>query len=297
METKNEPSLARTGQKIDYKIRKFWQNLPIIIQVVIVGTAVYGIGTLLWLPVISLIQMPLSFFVMIGIFWIYLKYFSGSWGPKSTIESRKENFRLVRLPIEFWKWGLSASFMVVVIIQALMVLTFRFVEFPSEIYDLGYNFDSYPIWAALGFIVFAALAAGIFEEVGFRGYMQVPLEKRYGSRIAIGIVAIMFTILHFNQAWAPSAVIILLVAGFLFGILAYLCDSLIPGIVAHVITDIFAYSYWWSGLAGEQKLETIFITGIDIHFALWFFILVGTLGGFYLITRRIQSSRSIWGTT
>ncbi len=285
--TENQLSLVRTRQDLDSK-RKIWQNLPVLIQAFIAGTVVYGIGTLIWLLIISLILMPLSFFILIGIFWIYLKYFSGSWGPESTVEFRKDNFRSFQLSIDFWKWGLLASIVVVIVIQAIMVLTYRFVEFPSEAFDLGYDYDLYPIWAALGFIIFAALAAGVFEEVGFRGYMQVPLEKRYGSRIAIGIVTILFTIFHFNQIWAPSAIVILVVAGFLFGILAYLCNSLIPGIVAHVITDIFAYSYWWSGLAGEQKLETILITGIDLHFVLWSFILLGSLGIFYVISRKIS---------
>lgn len=294
METEQQPSLAGTEYQLDYKIYKFWHNLPILIQAVIIGTAVYAIGTIIWLPIISLIPMPLSFFIMIGVFWVYLKYFSGSWGPKFTVESRKDNFRSIHLPYKIWKWSLLASFTVIVVIQASMVLTFRFVEFPSETFYLGIDYDLYPIWAVLGFIVFAALVAGIFEEVGFRGYMQVPLEKRYGSRTAIGIVAIIFTVLHFNQAWAPSAIVILLEAGLLFGILAYLCDSLIPGIIAHVLTDIIAYSFWWSGLAGEQKLETIMTTGIDLHFILWILILIVSFGSFCIISLRIKTSKNAY---
>lgn len=286
--TEDQLSSARTKQSLDFKIHRFWHNLPVLIQAIIAGIVVFEVGNLIWFPILYFIPMPLSFFIMIGVFWVYLKYFSGSWRPKSTVEYRKANFRSIQLSIEIWKWGLVASTMTVVVIQAMMVLTFRFVDFPTELFQLWVDYDLYPIWAVLGFIVFAALTAGIFEEVGFRGYMQVPLEKRYGSRIAIGIVSIMFTVLHFNQLWAPSAIVVLIVAGILWGILAYLCDSLIPVIVAHVIVDITAYSYWWSGLAAEQKLETIFITGIDLHFGLWIVILIGSLGGFYVISRKIS---------
>jgi len=286
--TENQLSSVRTKQVLVFKICKYWQKLPVLIQAIIAGIVVFEVGSLLWFPIIYFIPMPLSFFVMIGVFWVYLKYFSGSWKPKSTKEYRKANFRSIQLPLEIWKLGLVASIMTVVVLQAMMVLTFRLVDFPTELFQLWLDYDLYPIWAVLGFIVFAALTAGIFEEVGFRGYMQVPLEKRYGSRIAIGIVSIMFTVLHFNQLWASSAIVILIVAGILWGILAYLCDSLIPVIVAHVIVDITAYSYWWSGLAAEQKLETIFTTGIDLHFGLWIVILIGSLGGFYLISRRIS---------
>ena len=270
-----------------------WHKLPVLIQAICSGTVVYGIGTIAWLIIILLIPMPLSFIVMISIFWIYLKYFSGGWGPKYTIEFRVNNFRSIQMPIKFWKWGLFGAILVVVVIQAMLVLVFRFVEFPSEAFDLGYELNQYPSWAVSIFFVFAALAAGIFEEVGFRGYMQVPLEERYGAGIAISIVSIFFTIFHFNQAWAPSVIIVLIVAGILFGIMAYSYNSLIPSIVAHVITDIFAYSYWWSGLAGEQKLETIFTTGIDLHFVVWLFILASSIFGFIIISRKILNEKKI----
>jgi membrane protease YdiL (CAAX protease family) len=162
------------------------------------------------------------------------------------------------------------------------------VDFPAETFDLGYDFHLYPSWAVIGFIGCAALAAGIFEEVGFRGYMQVPLEKQYGSKIGIGITAILFTVFHFNQVWAPPAIAVLLIAGVLFGVLAKTSNSLIPGMLAHVTTDIIAYSYWWSGLAGDHKVETIFITGVDLQFLLWFFLAVVSLVSFSLIARRLH---------
>ena len=46
------------------------------------------------------------------------------------------------------------------------------------------------------------LVAGITEEVGFRGYMQVPLEQKYGPGIAVLLVSLVFVVAHLNQAWA-----------------------------------------------------------------------------------------------
>jgi membrane protease YdiL (CAAX protease family) len=254
---------------------------------------VYGVGTGIWLLIISLIPMPFSLIAMVGVFWIYLKYFSGSWGPKSTVDIRKDNFRLVHLSWDARTWSVLAAITVVIAIQAVMVLTFRLIEFPAETFDLGYDFHLYPSWFVIGFIGCAALAAGIFEELGFRGYMQVPLERHYGATIAVGSVTLLFTVFHFNQVWAPPAIAVLIIAGILFGVLAKASNSLIPGMVAHVITDIIAYSYWWSGLAGAHSIETIFITGVDLHFLLWLLIVVCSLTSFSLIARRILNLNSV----
>ncbi|UCG00908.1 MAG: CPBP family intramembrane metalloprotease [Candidatus Heimdallarchaeota archaeon] len=300
MEFRNEKPLNENpGSTERVLVRKreivgqVWLNLPVWVQALILGTIVYGIGTGIWLIIISLIPIPFSFITMIGVFWVYLKYFSGNWGPKSTIKVRRDNFRSGHLLREARNWSALAVITVVVGIQAVMVLTFRLVDFPAETFDLGYNFHLYPSWAVIGFIGCAALAAGIFEEVGFRGYMQVPLERRYGSTIAIGIVALLFTVSHFNQVWAPPAIVVLILAGVLFGVLAKASNSLIPGMVAHVMTDVIAYSYWWSGLAGAHKVETIFITGVDLHFLLWLLIVVGSLGSFGVFARKLRDLKSI----
>ena len=41
-----------------------------------------------------------------------------------------------------------------------------------------------------------ALIAGITEEVGFRGYMQVPMESKYKPWIANTIISIIFLLFH-----------------------------------------------------------------------------------------------------
>ncbi|MFX1506744.1 MAG: lysostaphin resistance A-like protein [Promethearchaeota archaeon] len=289
----NPLNLKKSYTLKNRKITQVWQHMPVGIQALILGSLVYGVGTGIWLITISIIPMPFSFVVVMGVFWIYLKYFSGSWGPKSTVGVRKNNFRLVHLSRDVRTWIVLAAITVVIAIQAVMVLTFRLIDFPAETFDLGYDFHLYPNWAVIGFIGCAALAAGIFEEVGFRGYMQVPLEKHYRSTIAIGSVAVLFTVFHFNQVWAPPAIAVLIIAGVLFGVLAKVSNSLIPGMVAHVITDIIAYSYWWSGLAGAYKIETIFITGVDLHFLLWLLIVVGSLGCFSIIARKLLVLKSV----
>jgi membrane protease YdiL (CAAX protease family) len=140
-------------------------------------------------------------------------------------------------------------------------------------------------------IVMSSLVAGICEEVGFRGYMQVPLEKRYGPVVAIAITSLMFVILHLNQAWAPPVLLHLLALGALFGVLAYASGSLIPSIVAHVAIDIVDFAYWWSDVAGRFDMQTIAKTGIDVHFAVWSLVFACSLALFVWTARKTLDAR------
>ena len=257
---------------LDPYVIRLWHRIPVIIQAIILGALICEIGIIAWLVTIVFIPAPWSFFVMISVFWLYWKYFSGSWGPKSTVEARKFSFRSVNLSTSVWKWGLVAALLLVVIVQSGLILTFRIIDFPAETFTT-FDYDPYPLWFIVVFIIMAALEAGIFEEVGFRGYMQAPLEKRYGPKVGITIVSIMFVVLHLHQVWAPPVLIHLFVIGVLFGILAYTSGSLIPGIIGHTIIDIFSWSYWWSGVAEKFEMRTIFEIGVDLHFILWLIIL------------------------
>lgn len=213
---------------------------------------------------------------MVGVLWIYWKYFSGSWWPKTTAQIRREYFRATKLSPRVWKWSLIAALLFVVVFESSWVVTFRIVEFPAEAFALGIDFSPFPIWQVWFFIVLAAAVAGITEEVGFRGYMQVPLEKRYGPLAGITIVAIMFVIAHLNQAWAPSVLFHFFVTGVFAGALAYASGSLIPGIIGHTILDIVNFSYWWTDIAGKFEYRPIAETGIDSHFIVWVLIFIAS---------------------
>ena len=223
--------------------------------------------------------------------WRYWKYFSGSWRPKVTAEARLHSFRTLRLPGAVWKWGLIAAMLLVVVWHASLVMTFRIIEFPQEAFTSGYNFDAAPLWLAWLYIVMSALVAGITEETGFRGYMQVPLENRYGPIAAITIVSIVFLVLHLNQAWATSVLAHLFVLSVMFGILAYTTGSLMPSIICHTVLDIFNFSYWWSDVAGRFERQPIFDTGLDSHFIMWLLVLTASIALFIVATRKILAAR------
>lgn len=271
----------------DPAVIRFWQRIPIVIRAIVSGLLVSTIGVMGWMVIVVLIPSPWFIVIMGGVLWLYWKYFSGSWWPKVTAEARCNSFREVKLSASIWKWGLVGAVLFVVVVQSGFVITFRIMEFPAETFTLEYNFVAMPLWLAWLTIIMASLVAGICEETGFRGYMQVPLEKRYGPGVGITMVSIMFLIIHLNQAWAPPVLFHLFVMSVLLGILAYVSGSLIPSIIGHIGIDIFNFSYWWSDVAGKFERRTIFETGIDFHFMGWLLIFGVSIVLFFVVIRKI----------
>jgi len=277
----------KTRQHSDSAILRFWQRIPVVIRAIVLGLFVFAIaGSVARMVVLVLIPAPWSVVVMGGVLWAYWKYFSGSWWPKSTAEARSNRFRATELATGVWKWSLMAAVLVVVVFESGFVVTFRILKFPAEAWALGYDFSAVPPWLAWLLVVMAALVAGITEEVGFRGYMQVPLEKRYGSVVGIMIVSIVFIVSHLNQAWAPPVLFLLFAISVMWGILAYTSGSLIPGIISHTVADIFNFSYWWTDVAGTFDKRPIAETGIDAHFVVWVLVFVASVALFSWAARK-----------
>ena len=274
----------------DSPIIRSWQRIPVLIRAIVSGAFVSTIGVGPWVLVYP-IPAPWSIAVMSGVLWLYWKYFSGSWWPRVTAEARRNNFRAVKLSGAVWKWGLVGALLFVVVVQSGLVMTFRIVEFPAEAFKAEYNLDALPVWIAWISIIMASLVAGICEETGFRGYMQVPLEERYGPAVGITIVSIVFLVFHLHQAWAPHVLFPIFAASVLWGILAYASGSIIPGIIGHTIMDIINFSFWWSDVAGKFERQTIAETGIDFHFITWVLIFGVAIALFFWVTRKIMAVR------
>jgi membrane protease YdiL (CAAX protease family) len=269
----------------DSKNPGLWNHLVTVMKAVFIGFVVVLLGIGLWTIDFTLIPTPRSLLIMIFILWVFVKYFSGSWFPGRTTEFRKNNFRSIKLSSQVWKWGLIAAILFVVVFQSSFVITFRLIQFPELAFKSQYKIlNTLPAWLAWLTIFVGSLVAGICEETGFRGYMQVPIEKRYGPTYGISITTIFFFLLHLDKTWAPLIIIHIFFASALLGLLAYSSCSLIPGIIGHTIMDICNFSYWWSNLAGNFVKKTVFETGIDNHFIVWCFIfLITTILFFYSI--------------
>jgi len=175
----------------------FWNRIPVEIRAVVVGLVVALIGISLWNIDFTFIPTPWSLLIMIFILWVYVKYFSGSLLPNNNAKFRRVNFRNIKLSAKEWRLGLIAAILFVAVFQSGFVVTFRLTQFPELAFKSQYKIlDNLPTWLAWLTIIVSSLVAGICEETGFRGYMQVPLEKRYGAFLGIIVTSLFFFLLH-----------------------------------------------------------------------------------------------------
>jgi len=93
----------------------------------------------------------------------------------------------------------------------------------------------------------SSCVAGITEEAAFRGYMQGPIEQRYGLMPAILVNGSMFGLLHFpNHPDAVLAMLLYYIAvAAVYGGLTWACNSILPALVLHAGGDIWSLTLLW----------------------------------------------------
>jgi membrane protease YdiL (CAAX protease family) len=164
----------------------FWMKLPAVVRAIVSGLLIALVAANLWPLLLLNLGAPLAAIGETVFLALYVWWARGGGPPASTQADRAMAFRHVTLSPRQWVWALIAAFLFAATVHASIVILFRFVSFPMAAFRRGYDFSFIPSsslrWLA---VVFSAISAGICEETGFRGYMQRPLEVRYGASVAI----------------------------------------------------------------------------------------------------------------
>jgi membrane protease YdiL (CAAX protease family) len=274
---------------------RHWRRVPLIIRAVITGVLVFQILQNGWYGAffVNMSVLPIvPWSVPLGLLWLWLlfQYFGGRWRPESTREVRKQGLRARKLSGEQWKWSLVAGALYIIFLMAFVNVVYRIIELPEEEFDLS----MFPWWSLFPILIMVSIVAGVSEEAGFRGYMQGPLERRYGPVFAIGFTAFMFWVVHLNHADAVPRFPVLMVMGAALGALAYCAQSIWPAIVAHAAVDTVAFLNE-VGKVGPQLVRQTPLaeTGVDLYFVVSLLLAavvclasVWTLRKLYVVTRR-----------
>ena len=254
---------------IDERARRgSWTSLLVVLRAIVTGIVIGLVAANVWPILLLKLGMPVAA-VAEGVFLgIYIWWASGGGPPRSWKASRAGSFRTGSLSRRQWAWGLVAAVCFAATVHAAIIVLFRLVPFPAAAFRTGYDFSGIPSpqmqWLA---ILVSAASAGICEEIGFRGYMQQPIESRHGAVVAILISSLFFTLLHLNKDWSTAGMVpIVFGAGLLLGMLAWATGSLIPGIVGHTVMDVGLFAYWWSQIAGTFSERPISETGMEPRF-------------------------------
>jgi membrane protease YdiL (CAAX protease family) len=183
-------------------------------------------------------SFPWSALVMAGYLWSAWLYTGGTGPPGSTRQVRSTLLRARKLNLREWRNSLLAGIPAIAALWLLYAAVSVYSPPPVRA-----AVPALPIQSLVAAIFMSALVAAVSEEAGCRGYMQVPLEKRFGPAVAITTSTIAFTVLHLSH----GASILRLVpfyaaAGVVYGLMAYASDSILPSFALHFVGDALLFS-------------------------------------------------------
>jgi membrane protease YdiL (CAAX protease family) len=287
-----------------------WQRLPVIVRALIAGLAVALAGITPWGGIAGftglagwnlrvLVGVPWAIAPMALYLWLFFKYLNGAGWPRSTAQARRTSLRANPLSGDVWAMSLFAGFIGLASLVPLTAIMGRLYTLPAEAQPIDVP-AGMPFITTFVLLVMSSLVAGIAEESGFRGYMQGPIERKYGLIAALLISGTMFGLGHFNHH--PVAVLQMLpfylAVSAIYGGLAYATNSILPGVVMHAGGDIWSLTRLWttgkpdwqlspapSGLIWETGIDPAFVTSVAA-----FIILAGVATWAYIGVARAARS-------
>ncbi len=226
-----------------------WTRIPIILRAIVTGSLVCFAGTIVWSILLALnlkLAPSVPWAVLVGVvfLWGYWRYLNGDGWPRATSETRRASLRVQRLSGILWAWALTAGVLGVASTVILQLVYAWLVRVPIEPMP---DLTRYPSFTVLGALLMSAVVAGFMEEAGFRGYMQLPLERRYGPVTASAVVAIMFGLWHFPHgvAYTVPRLPYYFAISIIYSAIVYLSRSLMPAVVIHACGDAIEFLYVW----------------------------------------------------
>ena len=249
-----------------------WRRLPIVVRAILTGLVVFE--TLQLTQFIVLLNaefapsLPWGTFVAAAVMWLLWKYFSGWGGPISTQEARKILMRSQETSPARRRLAWVAVPGSLICIIGMAIVSSSLIKFPEASFTLPSFLGDMPPITGFMVILGFSLAAGVSEEAGFRGYLQVPLEKKWGPLPAILFTAVLFWLAHSSSASFIHRAGMLLGAGVIAGYLSYYSRSLIPAVIVHFLADAigFVMVAGFFGLPAIYSTVTIWESGVTSVF-------------------------------
>lgn len=181
-----------------------------------------------WFPLAALFQLPPPFTIggMILLLAIFLRVYAlpSGWGRRVRARSR------VRPVGRAWPWLLVTAPGIVGLSVGLWCALLA-LGMASET-DLGEQMQKFIAQPGgeIAFYLLAILVGPVMEEFAFRGWIQRPLERRWGADLAIPLSALLFALAHMQADYVP----VRLAAGLVLGYAVYATRSIWAGVALHV---------------------------------------------------------------
>jgi|SRR5580658_6529437 membrane protease YdiL (CAAX protease family) len=221
------------------------------LNVLWVGALAFGLTFItggVWLALIvgnlkTTPSIPWSIVVMAALLWAIWRYFNGKWKPESTSGIRHHLMRANSVPRGTLVWALLAGIFSIVALVGFWTVLSELVGLPK---NATLNSLSYRWYFSFFVAVMASISGSITEEIGFRGYFQKTLEVKWGGTLAIVITALVIFPAHaLTQGLIWPVLVFYLLVDIMLGAMAYLTNSILPGVVVHALgLFVFLFLVW-----------------------------------------------------
>jgi membrane protease YdiL (CAAX protease family) len=205
--------------------------------------------------------IPWAVAVMALLLWLMWQYLGGKWWPHSTSDARRRCLRARGVSAKAFAWSVAAGVLSIVALSGLWIVLFQLVNVQGNLLP---DFSKYPAITVALVLAMAALVGAVAEEAGIRGYFQGLLEERVGGPPAILIAALVMAPGHgLSQGFAWPTMVFYLFVDVMFGVTAWLNNSILPGLVVHLIGLMVFFALVWPGDAARRLVGE---SGVDPWF-------------------------------
>lgn len=189
--------------------------------------------------------VPWSIIVMCLLLWLMWQYLGGRWPPRSTSASRRRYLRADPVPAQVFAWALVAGLLAIAALAGLWIVLSQLANLRGAVLP---DYSKYPLLTLVLILVMAPLVSSLAEEAGFRGYFLVALQRRLPAPAAIVLAALVIAPAHaLTQGFLWPTLLFYLYVDVLFGAMAYLTNSIVPGIIVHAIGLLIFFTLVWPG--------------------------------------------------
>ncbi|RJP82428.1 MAG: CPBP family intramembrane metalloprotease [Candidatus Zixiibacteriota bacterium] len=180
--------------------------------------------------------------------------------------------------------SLAVGLAVIVLLDEVDRLVNLIYPMPEEYREAIMGFmelNSWQDWLLVGSGVI--LAAAVFEESLFRGFVQLSFEAHGSVNRAVLISALLFALAHFNPWWTVQ----ILLLGVFLGFLSWRSDSTLPGMFIHGLNNGLALAAGGAAVGQEWAWYTL---GPHVHPAILIGAVALLFAGMKLFLRQTENT-------
>ncbi len=226
-----------------------WHRIVVVIRAGIVAFVIALVLQAVWSALIvanlkTSPAIPWSVPVIAVLVWFAWQYLGGKWWPRSTADARRRYLRARAVPARVFLWALIAGALSIAALAGYWIVMTQFVRMPSSSLP---DMSQYPALTVVLLIGTGSLIGPVMEQAGFWGYGQVLLEDEFRAPVAILILSILFACGPHPPMGAvlwPKFVFYFLTS-ITFGVMAFFANSILPGLVVHILGDLTFFTFVW----------------------------------------------------